>query len=538
MNHIKMCIANVIRRKYKNIVLIAIFCVLISYNIFINTRSNKVIDNGKTRSGKVNSKINLEYVTVHLDLKGSPPKMDYLLSLLHTLQYYGANSILLEYEDMFPFEGSIVNLSAVYHYTKHELIQFIKRAKNLEMEIIPLVQTFGHMEYALKLKEFAHLRENRRQPGSICPSNNMSIELITNMLTQVIKLHTPIMPLRHIHIGCDEVQYLNQCSLCKKRVLDKNTLFMDHVQKVTAIVRKLSPGTKVLIWPDMILENKKSKKHISFDNIEAVWWDYRQNLRWLSHTVAYNLHHQFADIWVASAFKGADGKKAVIPNIKNRYLNNLGWLKFIYNYKFGGENKVYDFKGIILTGWSRYSHMSVQCELLPVAMPSLLLNLMLIRTLRGGIEDDFHKIDSCKFFDKYLKSDFEDIFQTLPSHDQKDHQCSFEKTKLYKEFHKVFDFNPIDTCLEKLRTSCQLLSSSEPKGLHDLQVTCFLYCNSTLKGAKTMSTRLESFMKKYYRTGVINSYINERIRTPQAEIEHLLTRLNSKHNKLYWTRRH
>lgn len=66
-----------------------------------------------------------------------------------------------------------------------QLKYFLTLAHTLDIEIIPLIQTFGHLEHALKLKEFQHLREANEHPDSICPSNNGSINLIKEMLHQV-----------------------------------------------------------------------------------------------------------------------------------------------------------------------------------------------------------------------------------------------------------------------------------------------------------------------------------------------------------------
>lgn len=87
---------------------------------------------------------------VHLDLKGAAPKLLYLeqiFSLLHTL---GVHGVLMEYEDMFPFEGDLEVLRSTYAYSSADIEKIQDFVDRNQLEIIPLVQTFGHMEFVLK----------------------------------------------------------------------------------------------------------------------------------------------------------------------------------------------------------------------------------------------------------------------------------------------------------------------------------------------------------------------------------------------------
>lgn len=127
---------------------------------------------------------------VHLDLKGAPPKISYLIRLFPLLKTLGATTLLVEYEDMFPFSGSLSDISAHNAYTKEQLLDVLKSAKDNELEVIPLVQTFGHLEFALKRESFTHLREVPESPQALCPSLNQSLEFLEALIDQVcIILH-------------------------------------------------------------------------------------------------------------------------------------------------------------------------------------------------------------------------------------------------------------------------------------------------------------------------------------------------------------
>jgi hypothetical protein len=69
-------------------------------------------------------------------------------------------------------------------------------------------------------------------------------------------------------------------------------------------------------------------------------------------------------IWGATAYKGADGISADLPNLERRRTNALGWMQV---------NDRLPFKGIVATAWSRYSTHRAQCEPIDGSLDALLL---------------------------------------------------------------------------------------------------------------------------------------------------------------------
>lgn len=88
----------------------------VSYNLFKDVVSkNEDIKNISRMSLK------LPNVIVHFDMKGSPPKLSYLKTLLPKLRELGVTGFLMEYEDMFPYDGRLLNISAKNCYKKSEV---------------------------------------------------------------------------------------------------------------------------------------------------------------------------------------------------------------------------------------------------------------------------------------------------------------------------------------------------------------------------------------------------------------------------------
>ncbi|XP_043256949.1 hexosaminidase D-like [Colletes gigas] len=315
---------------------------------------------------------------VHLDLKGAPPKVSYYKYLLRLLKKLGATGILIEYEDMFPFEGKIQNISARNCYSKRDIANILETANENKLVAIPLVQTFGHMEFVLKLDEYKDYREVNRYPQAVCPTYNKTLPFIFEMIDQVVTAHPNA---KHIHIGADEVYQIGECSRCLdamlKGQLGKKRLFLDHVAKVARYVKDKYPDLTILMWDDEFREISPEEiiDRGLHSMIEPVVWKYTTDpgasltdQLWDSYAAIWKY------IWIATAFKGATAPDKYYTDIGYHMENHQRWLEIINRY-----SSEITFKGVILTGWQRYDHFSILCELLPASIPSLAVNLAILQ---------------------------------------------------------------------------------------------------------------------------------------------------------------
>lgn len=235
---------------------------------------------------------------VHFDLKGAPPRVSYFKQILPLLKQAGANAILLEYEEMFPFWGSLQPIASPSAYTKDDVKAILQLAKLHDLEVIPLIQTFGHLEFVLKLEEFRYLREVDTFPMALCPAKNDSFTLVTSIIDQIMMSHPQS---KWLHIGCDEVFHMGYCDQC--RLKDRDTIFFDHVTRVATYVRD-KYGVIPIIWDDMLRNMSPDKLRDLGTLVEPMVWTYvRDVYRFIPYSTWMTFADVFPNIWAASAFK-------------------------------------------------------------------------------------------------------------------------------------------------------------------------------------------------------------------------------------------
>lgn len=292
---------------------------------------------------------------------------------------------------------------------------------------------------------------------------------------------------------------------------------------VEDIVGRLSQRTSVLIWDDMLRTIKNGWKTMKrFNNIEPVYWSYESNVR-VSHFALYQYHKWFRNIWIASAFKGADGNTAILPMTINRFMNHLTWMNNILGYTFGGHSEPFEFKGIILTGWSRFSHFDTLCELLPTSIPSLILNLVAINKFKEGIIPTNQFDDWDKMYTYYVASEYSTAMNC--SHNKivklSDYinmsSCNFTGNFLYDSVKRLeLDFINISDCLSLL---LQLQSSGN---ITSIANTCGKSWNESInKKIIKHINEVAMYMSQFYDDIVIQDYFTSKTKIAKQMLDAL-----------------
>ncbi len=146
-----------------------------------------------------------QIVGVHLDLKGVMPKPAYLPVYLADLKAQGVNTLLVEYEDAFPFAELELAADPATVWTPAGLRRFLRLAAAHGLEVIPLQQCLGHLEYLLRWKRYRRFAEDRAYPSTIRLADPRARALIRDMLRQVMAAHPDS---RFVHLGMDEAHAL------------------------------------------------------------------------------------------------------------------------------------------------------------------------------------------------------------------------------------------------------------------------------------------------------------------------------------------
>ena len=213
--------------------------------------------------------------------QGSAMKVSAIKEYMDRLACLGMNMLMLYTEDVFPLEGYPFFGYKRGGYSLEDLRELDDYADGLGIELIPCVQTLGHLEQYLHWPEASAFRDTS---FNLMPGTQESLDFIEAILKTMKRAFRS----RHIHIGMDEVVNLGTGAYFRKHkgeVIDQQALIFDHLQKVCALCDKLE--YQPIIWSDQFFPNPKGGQIYTYDaflpegyrdqlpkNVRLMYWYY------------------------------------------------------------------------------------------------------------------------------------------------------------------------------------------------------------------------------------------------------------------------
>jgi hypothetical protein len=175
----------------------------------------------------------------------------YLEKWLRELARLGYDTIIWEVENNIQWE-TCPECASPDAFTKDEFKKLLKLCSSLNLESIPLFQTFGHCEYVLKHPKYKHLAEMEEKLDQYCPVNPKLRPFLTRWIDEYLELFDGS-ALKYFHLGADEAWSLGKCKKCQDYVKKHSLaeLYMQHVNFVAEPIIKR--GITPIVWADMVL---------------------------------------------------------------------------------------------------------------------------------------------------------------------------------------------------------------------------------------------------------------------------------------------
>lgn len=194
--------------------------------------------------------------------------------IIKMLGKFKINTLLLEYITKFPFKKHPA-ISSVATFSQEEIQEFELLAKDNYIDIIPLVQSLGHVRHVLKHPQYRHLLETETEHighEQFCPLKEGSMELFKDLASELMVAHPRS---QYFHIGGDETASLGMCPACSVVAAKhgKSKLYADYMNKVCFWIK--SQGRIPVLWDD-IISNLQYVEIADLLDKDAVlmYWDY------------------------------------------------------------------------------------------------------------------------------------------------------------------------------------------------------------------------------------------------------------------------
>lgn len=176
--------------------------------------------------------------------RGRVLTVDYLKGRFERMRKMGYNAVMLYTEDVFRLDGEPKWGYMRGGYSKDDIRALKRHTDGLGMEMIPCIETLGHLERPLSWREYADVRNTG---STLLVGEDRAYELIG----KIVAFWSEAAGGRRIHVGMDEAHGFEGGRYAAKNGRRPGIdVFLEHLERVNEICRRYG-FEEVVIWSDM-----------------------------------------------------------------------------------------------------------------------------------------------------------------------------------------------------------------------------------------------------------------------------------------------
>lgn len=251
------------------------------------------LDAGKERVS-IQEKAHFKTCGIHLDCsRNGVATVESLKKYMNILASLGLNTLMLYMEDTYEIPGRPRFGYMRGRYTKEELQEVVAHGERLGVELIPSMQTLGHLADYLKWSYTCtgaanfNTGENIHQIANEEETLLIDCEETYRFIEDEIRTCSEVFHTDRIHVGMDESSRAFRGKFLELNgIQPKFEVFTRHLKRVVDICKKY--GMRPMIWSDMLFRAFSDTDGYydpnvvfpdtfkeTFSDVELIYWDYR-----------------------------------------------------------------------------------------------------------------------------------------------------------------------------------------------------------------------------------------------------------------------
>jgi hypothetical protein len=222
---------------------------------------------GRIPGCRIEDAPDLEKRGVLIDVsRGKVPTLETLKGVVDFMVSLKLNLLMLYTEHVFRFRRHPLIGRDASPMDAAELRELDLYASERHVELVPTLQSLGHMHHILNVPRYARLAESEKK-WSLSPAIEETYALLDDLYSEYL----PNFRSPWFNANCDEPVDLGK-GLSKERAEreGREAIFIGHLARVKELARKY--GKKTMAWADFVFEHRDAIARLPKDVVFIDWW--------------------------------------------------------------------------------------------------------------------------------------------------------------------------------------------------------------------------------------------------------------------------